>query len=80
MNIGVIGKMINKWDKEEKNEMEVLHMKVIMNMEIRKEQVNILGKMELFIMENGKIIKFMDWDFINGLMVDNMLVNGKMLK
>ena len=36
MNIGVIGKMINKWDKEEKNEMEVLHMKVIMNMEINK--------------------------------------------
>ena len=28
--------MINKWDKEEKNEMEVLHMKVIMNMEINK--------------------------------------------
>ena len=36
MNIGVIGKMINKCDKEEKNGMEVLHMKVIMNMEINK--------------------------------------------
>ena len=36
MNIGIIGKMINKWDKEEKNGMEVLHMKIIMNMEINK--------------------------------------------
>ena len=36
MNIGVIEKMINKWDKEEKNGVEVLHMKVIMNMEINK--------------------------------------------
>ena len=36
MNIGIIGKMINKWDKEEKNGVEVLHMKVIMKMEINK--------------------------------------------
>lgn len=39
-------------------------------------RVNILGKMEVFIREIGKITKSMDLAFTFGLMADNMKENG----
>ena len=40
----------------------------------------IFGQMELFMKENGKIILFMVLEFINFLMGESIMDNGKIIK
>jgi len=42
--------------------------------------VNISGKIKENLKENGKIIKWMEMEFLNGQMEGHMKVNMKMIK
>ena len=77
MIIMVISLKIVKVVKEKKLGVMVLIMKVIMKWEKKMVLGNINGKMGVFIMGNGKIIKYMVWEFTIGVMGEFTLVDGE---
>lgn len=42
------------------------------------EKANIYGKIIVIMKENGRIIRFMDWELIIGLMGEDIQDNGEM--
>lgn len=48
-------------------------------MDLEKDQVKLLMQMEVFMMDNGQVIKNMVMGNFNMLIKQNILVNGKMI-
>ena len=79
-NIMGIGQMINNMDLVQKYGQMVLGMRDNIYMEKNMEKENLIGLITHRMLENSQRIIYMERDFINGLMVESIKVNGKIIK
>ena len=80
LNIKGIGKKINKMEKENNFVQMEAGIKVTIRMELNKEKEFFIGKIVLFFKEILLIIEHKDLEFIIGMMVENIKVNGLEIK
>jgi hypothetical protein len=70
------GRMINKMEVVLKNGQIKASIKVIIEMDLRREMEHLNGKMVVCIKENSRTIILMDMEFINGIMGSNIVGFG----
>jgi hypothetical protein len=70
------GRMINKMEVVLKNGQIKASIKVIIEMDLRREMEHLNGKMVVSIKENSRTIILMDMEFINGIMGSNIVGFG----
>ena len=80
LNILDNGKMIDKMEREKKYGLMVLVIKANIKMEKKMVEEFLNGLMVHFMLENFFKITYKDKVNIVGMMEENMLVNGKMIK
>ena len=76
----VIGFKINNMDLDKRLGLMTPNMKEITKWELKKVKALFIGLKALFTQENLEKILLMVKDHINGLMAENLLVNGKIIK
>lgn len=80
LNMKVNGKTINNMDLVLRNFQMELSTKEITPILVNQEMVNTIGRTAQLTMENGLKTRFMDWESISGLMVENIMVTGQKVK
>ena len=80
LNMLVSGLMINKTEWEKKFGLMVRDIRVIICKEKNTEVDSFFGLMDQFMRENSNSIIFKELVFINGQMVVNMMVNGRIIR
>lgn len=76
LNMKGFGRMINKMEVVLKNGQIKASIKVIIEMDLRRETEHLNGKMVVCIKENSRTIILMDMEFINGIMGSNIVGFG----